>query len=68
MAITITGENVLIEADKYDMLCDRASQAARYEKVIMLVGEVLNFTGWEDEADDDAKDSFRRMREAWEDL
>lgn len=68
MAITITGENVLLEGDKYDALCARAAQATRYEKVVALVGEVLNYTGWEDDSDDDAKDAFQRLRAAFEAL
>lgn len=66
MAITITGENVLLDRVKYDALCASAAQATRYEKVVDLVGEVLNYTGWEDDSDDDAKDAFKRLRAAFE--
>ena len=68
MAIVITGENVLIEGDKYDLLCNRAAQATRLEKVVAILGEVLNYSGWEDESDDDAKEAFTRLRAAFEAL
>lgn len=68
MAIVITGENVLIEGEKYDALCERAALATRLEKVAMCLGEVLNYTGWEDESDDDAKEVFGRLRAAYEAL
>ena len=68
MAITITGENVLLEGDKYDELCHLAAKATRHEKLAARVGEVLSYTGWEDDSDDDAKGAFERMRDAFEEL
>lgn len=68
MAIVITGENVLIEGEKYDVLCHRAALAKRLEKVAMCLGEVLSYTEWEQDADDDAKEAFQRLRAAYEAL
>lgn len=34
----------------------------------MCVGEVLNYTGWDDDTDDDAKEAFIRLRDAYQAL
>lgn len=68
MAIVITGENVLLEGERYDALCERAALATRLEKVAMCLGEVLNYTEWEQGADDDAAAAFQRLRAAYEAL
>jgi hypothetical protein len=68
MAITITGENVLLEAHVYDALCSRAQQATKLERVAVVVGELLSYS-WEDAAtNDDTAQAMKRLREAYEKL
>ena len=68
MAITITGENVLLESHVYDALCSRAQQAATLERVVLAAGEIM-FYSWEDSAtNEDAAQAMARLREAYEKL